>query len=58
MAETMSRDEAMDAVRTIWRLSSRLEKSGYLDLEGRAAEITAMAHYLLYDADAGIDEDR
>jgi hypothetical protein len=56
MAQGLSRTEAMDMVRTIWRLSSQLQSSGYLDLESRAAEIAAMAHYMLYDADAGLDE--
>jgi hypothetical protein len=56
MAEALSRAEAMDAVRTIWRLSTRLENCGQLDLEGRAGEIAAMAHYMLYDDDAGIEE--
>jgi hypothetical protein len=56
MPEALSRAEAMDAVRTIWRLSRQLENSGYRDLEMRAAEITAMAHYMLYDDDAGADE--
>jgi hypothetical protein len=56
MAEAPSRAEAMEKVRAIWRLSRQLESSGYLDLEGRAAQITAMAHYMLYDDDAGIAE--
>lgn len=58
MAEALSRAEAMDAVRTIWRLSTQLENCGQLDLEGRAAEIAAMAHYMLYDDDAGVEEFR
>ncbi|MCW2692193.1 MAG: hypothetical protein JWM67_797 [Mycobacterium sp.] len=56
--EPLPRAEAMADVRTIWRLATRLATSGHLDLEGRAAEVAAMAHYMLYDEDAGIDEDR
>jgi hypothetical protein len=56
--EPAARAEAMDAVREIWRLSTRLATSEYLDLAGRAAQIAAMAHYMLYDDDAGIDEFR
>jgi hypothetical protein len=54
----MDRDEAMEHVRTIWSLSRELERSGYRDLQSRAAEIRSMAHFMLYDADAGIEEDR
>jgi hypothetical protein len=55
-AGEMSRAEVMDAVRTIWRLSMRLKDCGQLDIEGRAAEIAAMSHYMLYDDDAGVED--
>jgi hypothetical protein len=55
-AGALSRAQALDAVRTIWRLSTRLRNCGQLDLEGRAAEIAAMAHYMLYDDDGGVEE--
>jgi hypothetical protein len=56
MAESMSRSEAMDAARTIWRLSQQLATCGFRDLEPRAAEVCAIAHFMLYDDDAGIVE--
>lgn len=56
--ETDAREAAFEKVRTIWRLASEVEKSGYRDLELRASEIRSMAHFMLYDADAGIEEDR
>lgn len=52
------RDEAMDKVRAIWKLAHEVEQSGFHDLEPRAAEVRSMAHYMLYDVDAGIEEDR
>ena len=55
-ADARSRAEAMDAVRAIWRLSSQLTGCGYRDLENRAAQIAAIAHYMLYDDDAGLEE--
>lgn len=58
MTEDSIRADAMEKVRTIWRLSGEVAASGERDLELRAAEIRAMAHYMLYDADAGIEEDR
>ncbi|HVW43952.1 MAG TPA: hypothetical protein VHC18_21640 [Amycolatopsis sp.] len=54
----MDREEAMARVRTIWALSRELERSGHRDLQPRAAEIRSMAHYMLYDDDAGVEEDR
>lgn len=57
-AEQAARREAMDKVRQIWRLSRELEHSGYHDLEPRAAEIRSMSHFMLYDDDGGIEEDR
>jgi hypothetical protein len=56
MTEPMDRAEAMDAARTIWRLSRQLETCGFRDLEPRAAEVCAIAHFMLYDDDAGIVE--
>jgi hypothetical protein len=58
MEQPVDRETAMADLRTIWRLSARLEQSEFHDLAPRAAEIKAMAHYMLYDADAGIEEDR
>ena len=52
------RDEAMAKVRAIWKLALEVEQSGFRDLVPRAAEVRSMAHYMLYDVDAGIEEDR
>lgn len=58
MDDEADREAAIESVRTIWVLSGQLERSGYRDLAPRAAEIHAMSHYMLYDADAGVEEDR
>ena len=52
------RREAMDKVRQIWHLSRELEASGFHDLAPRAAEIRAMSHFMLYDDDGGVEDDR
>lgn len=56
--QKMDRDEALEKARTIWQLGKELETSGHRDLEARAAEIRSMAHYMLYDLDAGVEDER
>lgn len=57
MSEEAERAAAMNSVRQIWALSGEIERSGYRDLAPRAAEIHAMAHYMLYDVDGGLEEE-
>jgi hypothetical protein len=54
----LSRDEAGALLRQIWLAASRLSESGHRDLVNRAAEVQAMAHFMLYDFDGGVDADR
>jgi hypothetical protein len=54
----LSRDEAGALVRHIWLAASRLSESGHRDLVNRAAEVEAIAHFMLYDFDGGVDADR
>jgi hypothetical protein len=54
----LSRDEAGALLREIWLAASRLSRSGHRDLLNRAAEVQAMAHFMLYDFDGGVDADR
>lgn len=54
----LDRDAALDAVREIWRLARAVAATEHRDLAPRAAEITAMAHFMLYDADGGVEDDR
>ena len=55
---TLSRDEAGALVRQIWLAASQLSESGHRDLVNRAAEVEAIAHFMLYDFDGGVDADR
>ena len=54
----LSRDEAGALVKQIWLAASRLSESGHRDLVNRAAEVEAIAHFMLYDFDGGVDGDR
>jgi hypothetical protein len=54
----LSRDQAAELLREIWTAASRLADSGHRDLVNRAAEVKAMAHFMLYDFDGGIVADR
>jgi hypothetical protein len=54
----LSRDEAGELLRQIWLAARRLSGSGHRDLVNRAAEVQAMAHFMLYDFDGGVEEDR
>lgn len=56
--EPLDRETALESVREIWRLGRVVAASGHRDLAPRAAEITAMAHFMLYDVDGGVEEDR
>jgi hypothetical protein len=56
--QPLGRDEVMDHLTTIWRLSGIVQESGFRDIDSRATEIHEIAHFLLYDDDGGIDEDR
>jgi hypothetical protein len=48
-ANNMGREEALAKVGQILALSNELKECGYRDLESRAEEIGAMAHWMLYD---------
>jgi hypothetical protein len=54
----LSRDQAGELLRVIWTAASRLADSGHRDLVNRAAEVKAMAHFMLYDFDGGMGADR
>ncbi len=54
----LSRDQAGALVTQIWLAASRLSESGHRDLVNRAAEVEAIAHFMLYDFDGGVDGDR
>jgi hypothetical protein len=54
----LSRDEAGALVRQIWLAAARLSESGHRDLVNRAAEVEAIAHFMLYDFDGGVNGDR
>lgn len=54
----LSRDEAAALLREIWLAAARLARSDHRDLVNRAAEVQAMAHFMLYDFDGGVDADR
>ena len=54
----LSRDQAGQLLREIWTAASRLADSGHRDLVNRAAEVKAMAHFMLYDFDGGMGDDR
>ena len=56
--EQLTREEAHQLLVRIWESASRLADSGHWDLVNRAAEVKAMAHYMLYDFDAGVEADR
>lgn len=56
--DELSRDQAGELLREIWTAASRLADSGHRDLVNRAAEVKAMAHFMLYDFDGGIEADR
>jgi hypothetical protein len=54
----LTREEAGELLRQIWLAATRLSESGHRDLVNRAAEVRAMAHFMLYDFDGGVEEDR
>lgn len=55
---TMTREEADQLITQIWKASRRLTESGLPNVVPRAREIEALAHFMLYDADGGIEDDR
>jgi hypothetical protein len=54
----LSEKEADELVRTIWHASRVLAGCGRPNLEPRAREIEALAHFMLYDADGGLEDGR
>jgi hypothetical protein len=54
----LSREQAGQLLREIWKAASRLAGSGHRDLVNRAAEVKEMAHFMLYDFDGGVEDDR
>jgi hypothetical protein len=54
----LDREAADELIRVIWHASVRLAGSGLPNLVPRAREIEALAHFMLYDADGGIEDDR
>lgn len=53
--EEALREEVFENIREIKRLAAVAAASGFRDIAPRAAEIEAMAHYMLYDVDAGLE---
>lgn len=51
--QTLSRGDAERLLREIKRSAGRVAASNHRDLANRAAEIEAIAHFLLYDFDGG-----
>jgi hypothetical protein len=54
----LTREQADELITAIWKAATRLAASGYPNLVPRAREIEALAHFMLYDADGGVEDGR